>query len=75
MAAATKKRRIVEIGGGAPAKVDADTVVCVRIENTEHSSFVVVHTDQGFAFSVYPTDDQSVNDFYKEVHATVWPNK
>jgi hypothetical protein len=68
-------QRFVDLPGLYPSKVDANIVSCARVEQSEHGAYVVVHTSQGFAFAVNPTNDQSVNDVYKEVLAVLWPEK
>ena len=67
--------RIVELPGNNPATVDANIVVCVRVDFNEAGSFVVVHTTEGFGFGLHPDTDQSVKAFYKEVKETIWPPK
>lgn len=71
----SRTQRLVDLPGPSPIRIDANIVVCLRVEMTEHGSFIVIHTNEGFSFAASPLPDQSTNDFYEEVHKTIWPPK
>ena len=71
----SQPKRLVELPGNNPATVDANIVVCVRVDYNEQGSFVVVHTTEGFGFGLHPDPDQTVKSFYKDVKETIWPPK
>jgi len=70
----TDVTRLVDLPGIHPARVDANIVSCVRLETGEQGSFLVVHTNQGFAFTLVDSS-QSANDFYHKVLGLIWPEK
>lgn len=67
--------RFVDLPGVNPARIDANTVICARVETTDSVSYVVLHTDQGFGFSIVPPNDQSVIRFYQDVLSVLWPGQ
>jgi len=64
------KRRLVRLPGAPEAWIDPRSVVSVRIEIGGDEPFVVVHTDQGFAFGVSPLR-QTVEELLDEVVTAV----
>lgn len=68
-------KQFVDLPGKVQARVDANSVVCARVEVSDSGSYVVIHTNEGFAFGAFPPEDLSLNDFYKEVLSTIWPGK
>jgi hypothetical protein len=67
--------RIIHLPGTKPATVDANIIVCTRQENYEEGWYVAVHTNQGFAFGVFPPEKQEIGNFHKEINAIIWPEE
>jgi hypothetical protein len=67
--------KFVDIPGPYPVRIDANSVVCLRVEVGEHGHFLVIHTDKGFAVAVLPPTNTSIEEYYTEVLAALWPPK
>lgn len=64
---AARKTKLTKLPGAGTVHLDMSTVVCVRTETGDHGASVVVHTDQGFAVAVPPTEDQTVSQLADEI--------